>query len=151
MSQPHERENNLLLSCLRPRPTPPHLELTHELLLNDLDWEYLFNFAERQALAPFLYHQLNMIGADAVPPDYWRRLKSSYQANVARSIVLTDELLSLVRELEAIGVEILPFKGPVLGVVAYGNSALRCFIDLDIIVRPSDVSATIEVLLARGY
>lgn len=147
----HERENNLLLSGLRPRPTPLDLTRTRELLLNDLDWEYLFNFAERQALAPFLYHQLNKIGADVVPRDYWQRLKTSYQANVARSIVLTDELLSVARELRAIGVESLPFKGPVLGVVAYGNSALRCFIDLDIIVRPSDVSATTEVLLARGY
>ena len=118
----HERENNLLLSCLRPRPTPLDLTRTRELLLNDLDWEYLFNFAERQALAPFLYHQLNMIGADAVPPDYWQRLKTSYQANVARSIVLTDELLSLARELQAIGVESLPFKG-----TGAGSCSLRKF------------------------
>jgi hypothetical protein len=137
--------------CLRPRPGPAHLTLISESLLPDLDWEYVYNFTERQGLAPFFYHQLNTLGIDNVPVDYLKRFKRSYQTNLARNIVLTDELVSLTRELQAIGVESLPFKGPVLGVVAFGNPALRCFIDLDIIVRPTDVAAATEILTARGY
>ena len=147
----HERENNLLRVCLRPQTDQSQLTLISESLLPDLDWDYVYNFAERQGLAPFFYHQLNTLGIENVPPDYLKRFKRSFQKNVARNIVLTDELVSLTRELQAIGVESLPFKGPVLGVVAFGSPGLRCFIDLDIIVRPNDVSATAELLKARGY
>lgn len=147
----HQSEKNLLLLCLRPRPDQAHLTQIRELLLTDLNWEFLYNFAEQHGVAPFFYYQLNKLGLDNLPPDYLKRLKVSYQKNVARSIVLTDELVSLTRELQGIGVESIPYKGPLLGVVAYGNPALRCFIDLDIIVHPNDVSAATEVLTARGY
>ena len=152
VSQPqHPAEKSFLLLCLRPRTDRSHLTQIHELLENPLDWEYLYNFAEYHGLAPFFYHQLNKLDLDNLPLDFLKRLKRSYQKNVARSIVLTDELVSLTRELQAIGVESVPYKGPLLGVAAYGDPALRCFIDLDIIVRSTDVSAATGILTARGY
>lgn len=147
----HEQENNFLRLCLRPRANQTQLAKARAALASDLDWEYLYKLSARHSLVPLLYHQLKQIGSDLVPAGYWQRFKSGYQANVARSIVLTDELLSLTRELQINHIDSLPFKGPALGALAYGNPALRCFIDLDIIVRPQDVAATRKILLARGY
>ncbi|HEY9072823.1 MAG TPA: nucleotidyltransferase family protein, partial [Desulfobaccales bacterium] len=42
-------------------------------------------------------------------------------------------------------------KGPVLAKMAYGDLALRQFYDLDILVRPQDMSPVNEALLSAGY
>lgn len=147
----HQHEKNLLQLCLAPRPSESRLDLSRRALRNDLDWEYIFQFAERQALAPLLHNQFKKIGADAIPAEYQQRFKLAYQANVARTLFLSDELITLTRVFESRGIESLPYKGPVLGQIAYGDAALRCFIDLDIIVRPADVPMAVEILLERGY
>jgi hypothetical protein len=147
----HTNEKNLLQSCLTLHPSEPRLELSRRALLKQLDWEYIFQFAERHALVPLLYHQFKLIGVDSIPSEQLHRFKLGYQANVARSLVLSAELLSLTEGFQSRGIESLPYKGPVLGQIAFGDPALRCFIDLDIIVRPGDVAPAIEILRARGY
>jgi hypothetical protein len=147
----HQDEKNLLKLCLAPRLSQSRLDLSRRALRNDLDWEYIFQFAERQALVPLLHNQFKKIGADAVPAEYQQRFKLGYQANVARTLFLSDELVSLTREFGSHGIESLPYKGPVLGQIAYGDAGLRCFIDLDIIVRPPDVPRAVEILGGRGY
>lgn len=147
----HEREHELLRLSLGLRPSEARLALIRERLAGELDWEYIFQFAERQGLVPLLYHQFKKIQFDSIPPEYLKRFKNGYQANVARTLILSDELVSLTQEFQSQGIESLPYKGPALGVIAFGDPALRCFIDLDTIVRPRDVPKAIEILLARGY
>jgi hypothetical protein len=53
--------------------------------------------------------------------------------------------------LAAEGVDALPFKGPVLGLQAYGCVTMREFRDLDILVRPEHATATLAVLNELGY
>jgi hypothetical protein len=45
----------------------------------------------------------------------------------------------------------LPYKGPALALFAYGNLALRRFVDLDVIVRKSDALRARDLLIADGY
>jgi hypothetical protein len=71
--------------------------------------------------------------------------------NAQRNLFLAATLLKLLRLLEAHGTPAVPFKGPVLAVVAYGNLALRQFGDLDILVRPQDARHAQQLLLTRGY
>ena len=49
------------------------------------------------------------------------------------------------------GIEAVPYKGPVLAACMYGNLALRQFVDLDIIVRRRDVFRASDVLQSVGY
>ncbi len=133
------------------RPSKSRLDLIRRTLAGELDWEYIFQFAERQGLVPLLYHQFKKLHFDSIPAEYQRRFKNGYQANVARTLILTDELVSLTQEFQSQGIESLPYKGPVLGAIAFGDPALRCFIDLDTIVRPRDVPKAIQLMLARGY
>jgi hypothetical protein len=48
-------------------------------------------------------------------------------------------------------VPVIAFKGPVLAQSAYGDLSLREFIDLDILVRPSDLGMTRDLLFSQGY
>jgi putative nucleotidyltransferase-like protein len=49
------------------------------------------------------------------------------------------------------GIRTLPLKGPTLAVAAYGNLALREFVDLDLLVRREDALRSRQVLIKKGY
>jgi len=53
--------------------------------------------------------------------------------------------------LEANGIPVLPFKGPILAALAYKNLSLRQFADLDILVHKRDVARAKKLLMAEGY
>lgn len=147
----HGSERDLLRACLQRDLGKPDRERFHDLLRPDLDWRYLLSMAQRHALLPLLYYQLQKCDAGLVPTAHLQKLKFCYQENLARNLVLMDELLSIARDLRARGIDCLPFKGPLLGMVAYGDPALRQSVDLDVLVLPADLVKARDCLVARGY
>jgi hypothetical protein len=140
-------EKDLLLSCAR---TTAGARL-RELAATEIDWEYLFRIARRHSVLPLVYLQLERHASDLVPAEHLRKLKQHYLENSARNTLLIAELTRIVTLFNAAGIEAIPYKGPVLGLVAYGNVALRRFVDLDVIVRKTDVLKARDILLAEGY
>jgi Uncharacterised nucleotidyltransferase len=118
---------------------------------DEVDWDYVYDLARRHSVIPLVYSQLSTTAAANVPPDQLARLKSDYQDNVARNLLLTAELCSILQIFEAAGVEAVPYKGPALAVYAYRNLALRRFVDLDILVRKADILRAKELLTARDF
>ena len=143
--------NELLLLCARTTAAPHVVEHLRELAATESNWEYLFLLARRHAVVPLLYVQLEQHAKDLVPSDFLRNLKKHYLENAARNTVLTAELCRLLALFADAGIETIPYKGPVLGLFAYGNPALRRFVDLDVIVKKIDVLKAREILLAEGY
>jgi hypothetical protein len=144
-------EHELLLCCARTNAAPHVVARLRELAATRVDWEYLFLLARRHAVLPLLYLQLERHASDLVPHENLQQLKKHYLENAARNTVLTAELCRLIALFADSGVEAIPYKGPVLGLFAYDNPALRRFVDLDVIVRKSDVLKAREILLAQGY
>jgi hypothetical protein len=68
-----------------------------------------------------------------------------------RNAIHAGELFNLLDLLEANHVPAIPFKGPTLGLFAYGDLSLREFTDLDIVVHESDLWRTWDVLTRHGY
>ena len=62
-------------------------------------------------------------------------LRQQDKANAHRALWLTLELLNIHRHLQTRGLEVLPYKGPVLAETLYGNVAMRQFSDLDLLIR----------------
>ncbi len=145
-------ENELLLCCARTQASPETAARIRQLAsATDLDWEYLFQLARRHAVIPVLYLQLARESADLIPPTFLAELKLQYQENYARNIILTDELCRLIDLFSEAGIEAIPYKGPALALFAYGNLALRRFVDLDVIVRKQDVPGARDILFREGY
>jgi hypothetical protein len=111
----------------------------------------LFQLAQRHSIVPLVYVQLEKHASDLVPHQFLNKLKKHYVENSARNTLLTAELCRLITSLRDEGIEAIPYKGPVLGLFAYGDIALRRFVDLDVIVKKSDVLKAREILLAKGY
>lgn len=117
----------------------------------EIDWEYVFLLARRHSIVPLVYVQLERHAPDLVPEHVLAKFKKQYVENSARNTLLTAELCRLISLFNDAGIEAIPYKGPVLALFAYGNIALRRFVDLDVIVRKSDVLKAREILLRSGY
>jgi len=146
-------EDELVLLCAR---TKVNAETSARIAAitsraEGIDWDYVYAIARRHSVLPLVYSQLNTPAAANVPSDQLARLKENYQKNAARNLFLTAELCRILQTFEAAGIEALPYKGPALAVYAYGNQALRRFVDLDIMVRKADVIRAKDILMAGGF
>ena len=147
----HKRERELLLCCARTQASPQVAQRLRDLAKQNINWGYLIQLARRHAVIPLLYLQLSRGSADLIPPSFLAQLKLEYQANSARNTILTAELCRLIELFNQHSIETIPYKGPALALYAYGDLALRRFVDLDVIVRKHDVSAARDLLLRAGY
>lgn len=138
-------EHQILLSCASPENDVAAKARLNRLMLEELNWKYLLTAAEAHGMLPLLRKRLDEI--DATPA----ALVSACFKNSMRSLALTGELLNIVSALAENGVDCVPFKGPVLAQLLFGNVGTRQFHDLDILVRLEDVKSAKEVLLSSGY
>lgn len=141
----------LLLCCARTNASDRVVARMREIAAQGIDWQYLFLLARRHSVVPLVHLQLDRHASDLTPPEILATLKKHHLENVARNTILTAELCRLIDRLAQAGIEVIPYKGPVLAQFAYGNIALRRFVDLDVIVRKSDVLQAREILLNEGY
>lgn len=145
-------ENELLLLCAhRGGEAGAAVERLRQLSRGVIDWDHLYRLAERHALLPLLYRGLEGASVDAAPGEFRERLREKYRANATRNTLLAGELLRAARVFDEAGVPLLAYKGPTLAMQAYGELALRRFVDLDVIVRRGDVARAGELLLSLGF
>jgi hypothetical protein len=142
-----DRNVALVLCCARTSAAPR----LREIASGDIDWDYVFQLARRHSIVPLVYIQLQQHASDLVPPQFLSKLKKHYFENSARNTLLTAELCRFIDLFRNEGIETIPYKGPVLALFAYGDIALRRFVDLDVIVKRSDVLKAREILLKEGY
>ena len=136
--------NQLLLACARTNASPARIR---SLTSQPIDWNYFFLLARRHAVVPLVYRQLK----DHVPAEQLQQLRKHALENSARNVVLTAELCRLIELFARAGIKAIPYKGPVLSLFAYDDLALRCFVDLDVIVKKPDVARARDLLLADDY
>ena len=145
------REIEILLSCARPQITRERADTIRKVLQDGVDWEYMFRIAGRHGLLPLLFDRLNTICPESVPEAQLNRLKTYFRANLARNLFLTGQLLKLLNFFEDHGIPAVPFRGPVLASLVYGNLSLREFSDLDILIHREDFMKVRSLLLLDGY
>jgi hypothetical protein len=120
------------------------------LLGSPLDWEKLLGLAQYHGLVPLLF-QSTAAFSRLIPPQHYGALRLCCQQNACRALWFTQELNRILAYLQSAGVEALAHKGPALASLLYGDVAQRQFSDLDLLVRPSDVSQVKAILAGLGY
>jgi len=114
-----------------------------------LDWDGFVALAEHHGVIPQVYECLSR--TSGVPESAMAALCQRHEHNARRTLWLTRELGRILEHLEARGIWALPYKGPVLAEMLYGNVTSRQFSDLDVIVRAEDVSPAKIALRDLGY
>lgn len=142
--------SEIVRACARPALAPGIAARLDGLLGSAVDWPGVLRLAERHGLLPLVHHHLASRGA-AVPASVSDELRSRARAVTGHNLMLTGELLRIVDRLQSQGIPVIPYKGPLLGLIAYGSLALRSFADLDLLIPRADVLEAKRLLLDDGY
>ncbi len=146
-----DKEVELLLACSRPQMDGENADRIRRLLQEEMDWDWMQKAARFHGVWPIMYHNLKSVCPDAVPKDVLSKLKKGYFDNALRNLLLSKELLRIIEDFQKHGIDAVPFKGPTLAKMAYGDITLRSFSDLDIMVRKQDVLQARDLLQSAGY
>ncbi len=121
------------------------------IIESGVDWDELLNLAHAARLQVQLHDRLRAECPDLVPSEVSDRLEPIANQRKLFAMHLTGELAKLLEDCRAEGVEVIPYKGPILAARLYGDPTARHFADLDVIVSLADVARIKAVLEARGY
>jgi hypothetical protein len=143
-------EFDLLLVCCTHRSEIEGAERIRETLARPLDWKRVINLAKHHGVVPQIYRSLSDF-RDIAPPDSIEALRQSQEANARHTLWLTRELVRILEKLESCRVAVLPYKGPVLAEILYGNVSMRQFSDLDLLIHSSDLPPIKSALAELGY
>ena len=136
----------LLACCAGSADEHAHLETASRSVLS---WVRFTQLAQRHGVVPLVYPRLAAINSsfrNSLPD-----LRALYEANTRQALWLTGELFRVLDHLKGSGVEVLPYKGPVLAEILYGNVTMRQFVDLDLLIHVSELTTIQESLAELGY
>src|SRR5271155_5863389 len=145
-----------LLLCLRARYAQhaEAREFRHQLraLLDDsFDWDSMLALAEYHSVRPLIYQYFYHNAFEGVPQRIHEALSTFIRHNLVSTTLLASNLPKVTEILQSHGIPSLPYKGPVLASLMYGDSALREFSDLDILIHHLDAAPACKVLLDAGF
>ncbi len=144
-------EVEVLILCARTVMADEQKVQIRSLAENGLDWDELVRLTKQHGVTSLVYWNLNAVCPELIPSDVLLFLRQHFQANAARAHLLTQELVQLTKAAEDSGVSLIPFKGPTLAAMAYGNVFLRDFRDMDLIIARDSIHKIYEVFEGQEY
>ena len=115
-----------------------------------VEWETVLRLADHHGTSSLLYRNLSRL-CGFVPSSTLALLRRSYERNIHKSLFLARELIRILDCVDALGVDVIPYKGLVLSEVYYGDMAMRQSGDLDLFVRRHDVTRIKRAVCDLGY
>jgi hypothetical protein len=154
-----------LIACCQAQLSQNDIDLINNFFgTQGTAYETLIELADRHRVLPLVYKTLKKLSDNgllhasvhrgAEPVERFPALaafKSAYMQIAQGNMLMSGELLRLIKLLEENGIEALAFKGPALAQMAYGDITLRQFGDLDILVEKADATRAVSLLEADGY
>jgi len=143
------REFGVLCACATVPLPPDRLERIAVTIEGGIEWGEFLRMAEHHGLTPMV--TANLTNVPNIPPEIADFLHSSFETNVRRTLWFESEMLRIASHLEDSGIQVVPYKGPLLAEHAYGDVALRNFGDLDFLIAPSRYVDAKHALAELGY
>src|SRR4051812_45947658 len=140
-------EWQLLVACARTRLLDSHKKKINSLIEARLDWTRFCTLVESHKLECLVHRNLISSDLAAIPTEAAGKLQSAARRRTQLGLMYTARLLELIKLFESEGLTPVPYKGPVLGVLAYQNFSLRSFQDLDFILPQEQLADAARVLI----
>lgn len=144
-------ETDLLLLCARPHLDERAVNRLQALLRQDIDWSSVFELADSYRTTPLLALHLRRHADEQLRSDVREALQAHHMESTRHNLALAVEVLRLFELLTANGIGVIPFKGPISAMLAYGDMGMRACGDIDLLVRQADHAATERILEHEGY
>ena len=116
----------------------------------DLDWDRFLALVKFHRIEGLAWTSLSASAPD-IPERARESLAPAAVSIRAQNLQARAACRTLRDRFEAVGVPLLFLKGLTLGSIAYGNSALKAAIDIDVLVDPADLGRAAELLRECGY
>ncbi len=117
-----------------------------------LEWDAFLRAAEYHGVLPIVAERLlESEAAREFQTELKDKFRHALQINLVRMLPLVEEVRRITGSFRAEGLDIIPYKGPVLSEEFWGSVAFRDCADLDFLVRGDDVKRAGELLGRMGY
>lgn len=121
-----------------------------DLLSSPIQWKVVLDLAEKHGVQPLLTQAVSKL-TERVPGEVLQTLRQNYQTNLHKSLFLSRELIRILENLSAAGIEVMPYKGLALAESLYGDIALRQSGDIDLLIRAADWERVRVAVGELGY
>ncbi len=150
-------ELTFLIACCQTDPSKDDIKFIHNYL-NDphLDINTLIALANQHGILPLIYKSLKkLLQSNSILDTNHSTLladfKTAYTQIAQRNILMSAELIRIMKLLERNNIKALAFKGPTLSQIAYGDITLRQFGDLDILIKKENLNEIDLILKKSNY
>ena len=119
--------------------------------IQELDWAVLLELAEEHGTLGILATRLQEIDFAQVPLAAREKLQTRMRSQHLFTLSMTAELFRLLEEFEQAGIPTILVKGPLISLLAYGDPAVRSYVDLDLLVRHNQILAATRRMMDMGF
>lgn len=113
-------------------------------------WEPFLHLVDRHRVPGLVHRALGRSGV-AVPEAVRRAVAQRAERVARQNLILVAATLGLQKAFDAAGIDVIFFKGALVGQRAYGSLAVKHGKDIDFLVPPEDLAATFALLAGEGY
>lgn len=148
---PNSINVNLFLQLVTPRfgsNDSYHAFLKDTNILSEIDCLAIFEVARENGVLGFLYR--NTLDTDSSALSFKTCLRDCYQQITFANLKLLSESLNVITILSGNGIRVVPLKGVVASETIFQDLGVYPSGDIDILVRPEDISKAKNVLVEHG-
>lgn len=143
-------EFRLLAILARTKVTPNLIGELETLSKQSPNWQKFLSLAESHGVLPLVIRHLKTFRFLAVDEIIIKQAEIATRSWALKSFFLASELLRVQSQFQLAEIPFVAFKGPALAQQAFGDTTIRTFSDLDLIVSPDQLAAATKVLLSMG-
>jgi Uncharacterised nucleotidyltransferase len=107
--------------------------------------------AEEHSVLGVVAARLEEAGGVGMPTGAWEKLQGSMRTQHLFTLSMTAELFRILDAFGQAGIETILVKGPIASFLAYGDPAVRSYVDLDLLVRDRAILPASRILTALGF
>lgn len=140
-------KTKLIIECCKDNRDTQVLE---ELITHIQNWNELISLSFSHGVFPIVYKVLKEYET-LIPPEIFSKMKIQNLNLAKQNMLMTSELIKLIKLLEENNIQAISFKGPVLSQMAYGDVISRQYVDLDILVHEKDLEKAFLLFESLNY
>ena len=145
-----EIEDKILIYLVRMSINSDSEVKVRELIENEVNWDKFLYKASHHGLTPMAFFILKNY-FDIVPENVSNFLSDYYFENTKKNLLFLGELTKVIEIFDKNGINIIPYKGLVLAIIAYNNISLREFGDIDLHINLEDIQKVKKIMHFLGY
>ncbi len=121
------------------------------LLAQPIDWDTLAELAALHGVVGLVRRNLVTLGVRAsVPAESWQRIQDAANQIAFDGVLHASQLAQVIGALGNAGISPVALKGVALADLLYDDPTVRPSTDLDVLVRPEELTGALDVLKTLG-